>query len=66
MVDPHEFAPLKVFFRLERAEFLLDRRRIAEAAAVLAEVERIAPPPPWNYLPGRRRALAVAVSAQRV
>jgi len=65
-VDPHEFAPLKAFFRLERAEFLLARKRIAEAAALLAEVERIAPPPPWNYLPDRRRALAAAIAAQRV
>jgi len=65
-VDPREFAPLKAFFRLERAEFLLARKRIAEAAALLAEVERIAPPPPWNYLPDRRRALAAALAAQRV
>jgi tetratricopeptide (TPR) repeat protein len=65
-VDPHEFAPLHAFFRLERAEFLLARKRIAEAAALLAEVERIAPPPPWNYLPNRRRALAAALAAERV
>ncbi|HEX6062226.1 MAG TPA: hypothetical protein VF001_09170, partial [Candidatus Limnocylindria bacterium] len=65
-VDPLEFVSLKAFFRLERAEFLLTRKRIAEAAALLAEVERGAPPPPWNYLPDRRRALAAATAAEQV
>lgn len=65
-VDPLEFMLLKVFFRLERAEFLLARQRVAEAAALLAEIERVSPPPPWNYLHDRRRALAAALAAQRV
>ncbi len=65
-VDPLEFLSHKVFFRLERAEFLLTRKRIAEAAALLVEVERLSPPPPWNFLPERRRALAAALAAQRV
>jgi len=65
-VDPREFAPQKAFFRLARAEFLLARKRTAEAAAVLAEVDRLSPPPPWNFLADRRRALAAALAAQRV
>jgi class 3 adenylate cyclase/tetratricopeptide (TPR) repeat protein len=65
-VDPLEFVSHKVFFRLERAEFLLARKRTAEAAALLAEVERVSPPPPWNFLPERRRAFAAALAAQRV
>jgi len=55
-----------VSLRLDRAEFLIERRRAPEAAALLAEVERLAPPLPWNFLPARRRALAAAVVAQRV
>jgi hypothetical protein len=65
-VDPLEFEAHKVFFRLERAEFLLARKRIAEAATLLAEIERLSPPPPWNFLPDRRRALAAALAAPRV
>lgn len=61
-----EFMPLHVSLRLDRAEFLLARGRASEAASVLAEVERLAPPPPWNHLHARRRALAAAVDAQRV
>jgi tetratricopeptide (TPR) repeat protein len=55
-----EFVPLHVSLRLDHAEFLLARGRGAEAAALLAEAERLAPPPPWNHLPARRRALAAA------
>ena len=65
-VDRGEFAPLHVSLRLDRAEFLLARKRGPEAAALLTEVERLAPPPPWNYLPARRRALAAAAAAERV
>jgi hypothetical protein len=64
--DRGEFVILHVSLRLDRAEFLVARKRAPEAAALLDEVERLAPPPPWNYLPGRRRALAAAVSVQRV
>jgi tetratricopeptide (TPR) repeat protein len=64
--DRGEFVRLHVSLRLDRVEFLLARGRAPEAAALLAEVERLAPPPPWNYLPARRRALAAAVEAQRV
>ncbi|HEY3217939.1 MAG TPA: adenylate/guanylate cyclase domain-containing protein, partial [Candidatus Limnocylindria bacterium] len=56
--DRGEFVPLHISLRLDLAEFLIARKRGAEAAALLAEVERLAPPPPWNFLPGRRRALA--------
>ena len=65
-VDPREFLTHKMFLRLERAEFLLARKRIAEVAALLAEVERLSPPPPWNFLRDRRRGLSAAVDAQRV
>jgi class 3 adenylate cyclase len=64
--DRGEFTHLHINLRLDRAEFLIARKRGPEAAALLAEVERLAPPPPWNYLPSRRRALAAAVEAQRV
>jgi tetratricopeptide (TPR) repeat protein len=64
--DRGEFVPLHISLRLDLAEFLIARKRGAEAAALLAEVERLAPPPPWNFLPGRRRALAAAVALQRV
>jgi len=64
--DRGEFTHLHINLRLDRAEFLIARKRAPEAAALLAEVERLAPPPPWNYLPARRRALAAAVEAQRV
>ncbi len=64
-VDPLEFVSHKVFFRVERGEFLVARNRIAEAAALLAEVERLSPPPPWDFLPDRRRALATAVAGIR-
>ena len=57
-----EFFPLRVSLRLSHAEFLLARGRAADAASVLAEVERLAPPPPWNYLARRRRALAAAIA----
>jgi hypothetical protein len=65
-IDRGEFAYLQAILRLDRAEFLIRRKRLTEAAALLAEVERRAPPPPWNFLPTRRRALAMAVEAQRV
>ena len=65
-VDQHEFAHLKDSLRLDRAEFLLSRGRAPEAAALLAEVERTAPPPPWDHLRARRRGLSAAVDAQRV
>jgi class 3 adenylate cyclase len=64
--DRGEFVRFHVNLRLDRVEFLLARGRAPEAAALMAEVERLAPPPPWNYLPRRRRALAAAVQAQRV
>ncbi len=64
--DRGEFTHLRINLRLDRAEFLIARKRGPEAAALMAEVERLAPPPPWNYLPARRRALAAAVEAQRV
>ena len=63
-VERGEFIPLRTSIRLDRAEFLLARGRRSDAAAVLAEVERLAPPPPWNYLATRRRALAAAVAGQ--
>ena len=56
-----EFVALQTSLRLDYAEFLLARGRAADAASVLAEVERLSPPPPWNYLATRRRALAAAV-----
>jgi len=65
-VDQAEFAMLQASMRLDRAEFLIARKRVTEAAALLAEVERRAPPPPWSFLPARRRALAAALEAQRV
>ncbi len=65
-IEGREFVPLGVSLRLDYAGFLLERKRTAEAATILAEAERIAPPPPWNYLQVRRRALAAAVHAQRV
>ena len=61
-----EFVPLQVSLRLDRADFLLARGRASDAASVLAEVERLAPPPPWNYQLTRRRALAARVTGQRV
>ena len=64
--DRGEFVHLHVSLRLDRAEFLLARGRAPEAAALLAEVERLGPPPPWNYLPARRRALAATLQAKRV
>ncbi len=64
--DQGEFVSLHISLRLDRAEFLIGRKRAPEAAALLAEVERLAPPPPWNFLPARRRALAAAVEVQRV
>jgi predicted ATPase/class 3 adenylate cyclase len=64
--DRGEFTHLHINLRLDRAEFLIARKRGAEAAALLEDVERLAPPPPWNYLPARRRALTAAVEAQRV
>jgi tetratricopeptide (TPR) repeat protein len=60
-VERGEFVPLRASLRLDYAEFLLARGRASEAASVLAEVERLSPPPPWNYLATRRRALAAAV-----
>jgi class 3 adenylate cyclase/tetratricopeptide (TPR) repeat protein len=65
-IDPYEFLDLRISMRLDYAEFLLSRGRVPEAAAVLAEAERIVPPPPWNHLAKRRRALHAAVQAQRV
>jgi tetratricopeptide (TPR) repeat protein len=59
-----EFVQLHTSIRLDHAEFLLARGRVAEAASLLAEVERLAPPPPWNYRATRRRALAAAVAGQ--
>jgi hypothetical protein len=61
-----EFLHLQATLLLDRAEFLITRKRASEAAKLLEEVERRAPPPPWNFLPTRRRALAAAVEAQRV
>ena len=65
-IDQGEFVQTQLSLRLHRAEFLIARKRVTEAAALLAEVERRAPSPPWNFLPTRRRALAAAVEAQRV
>lgn len=64
--DRGEFSHLHINLRLDLAEFLIARKRVAEATGVLAEVERLAPPPPWNYLPTRRRALAAAVAQASV
>jgi class 3 adenylate cyclase/tetratricopeptide (TPR) repeat protein len=64
--DRGEFLHLHATLLLDRAEFLITRKRASEAATLLEEVERRAPRPPWNYLPARRRALAAAVEAQRV
>jgi class 3 adenylate cyclase/tetratricopeptide (TPR) repeat protein len=60
-----EFVRLQVNVRLDHAEFLLERGRASDAASLLGEVERRTPPPPWNHLAMRRRALATAV-AERV
>jgi len=65
IADRGEFAPLHVVYRLERAELLLRRGRSADAAALLAEIERIAPPPPFAFLRPRREALAAALERQR-
>jgi class 3 adenylate cyclase/tetratricopeptide (TPR) repeat protein len=59
-----EFIQLRTSIRLDRAEFLLARGRASDAASVLEEIERLAPPPPWNFLATRRRALAAAVSGR--
>jgi class 3 adenylate cyclase len=59
-----EFIRLQVSLRLDHAEFLLARGRASDAAPLLGEVERRTPPPPWNYLAARRRALATAVAGQ--
>ena len=61
--DGGEFVPLQIVLRLERAAYLLGKKRTAEAAALLAEVERRSPPAPWKYLLARRRSLAAAVEA---
>ena len=66
VIEAGEFLPLRVQLRIDYAELLLQLNRTAEAAALLAEAERLTPPPPWNFLAARRRALASAVAAQRV
>jgi tetratricopeptide (TPR) repeat protein len=65
-IEGREFMPLAVSLRVDYADYLLERKRTADAAALLAEAERIAPPPPWNYIQSRRRALATGIEAQRV
>ncbi len=64
--DQGEFRHLQATLLLDRAEFLITRKRASEAAKLLEEVEHRAPPPPWNFLPLRRRTLAAAVAVQRV
>jgi predicted ATPase/class 3 adenylate cyclase len=59
-----EFVQLHASTRLDHAEFLLTRGRVSEAAALLADIDRLAPPPPWNYRSTRRRALAASVAGQ--
>jgi predicted ATPase/class 3 adenylate cyclase len=59
-----EFVQLHTSTRLDHAEFLLTRGRVSEAAGLLADIDRLAPPPPWNYRSTRRRALAAAVAGQ--
>ena len=65
IADRGEFVPLHVSNRLELAEHLARRGRPAEAAALMAEIDRICPPPPFAYLRSRRRALAAALETQR-
>ena len=64
VADRGEFAPLHVWIRLERAELLARWGRPAEAATLLAEIDRIAPPP-FRFLPERRAALAAVLEKQR-
>jgi Flp pilus assembly protein TadD len=61
-----QFIPLHTSIRLDHAEFLVARGRVSDAASLLAEVDRLSPPPPWNFQATRRRALAAAVAGQRV
>ena len=65
IADQGEFVPLHVSNRLELAEYLARRGRSAEAAGLLAEIDRISPPPPFAYLRSRRRALAAVLETQR-
>ena len=63
--DGGEFVPEQVIIRLEHAEHLLRWGRPADAAAILATVDRIMPPPPFDLYRARRDALAAALEKQR-
>ena len=65
IADRGEFVPEQLLLRLEHAEHLLRWGRPADAAAVLAAVDRIAPPPPFGVHQARRTALAAALEMQR-
>ena len=59
-----EFVQLHTSIRLDHAELLLGLGRVSDAASLLAEIDRLAPPPPWNFRANRRRTLAAAVAQQ--
>lgn len=64
LVDQGEFRPYQIWLRVEHAELLVRQGRPADAAARLAEIERIAPPA-FGMLRARREALAAALEKRR-